>query len=204
MSDNPGHLPPKPAGVPTQANPAAARKSQFHARLENQKAQLERHGNFAEVVIRTTPEGTDMINFARLWEYVLVQADRQTRGYVAKSSRGDFELTRKDFEDCVDFMVQRLKSSVARHRIDLAGTNFISRVAQRYSIVEKSRRAPAAVAQASVAQASAPAAPIQASEEAEGVAPAITQAAEAKPKAARPQRVSTKAAPPAADDVDDI
>jgi len=51
-------------------------KSQYQARLDNQKSQLERHGNFAEVVIRTTPEGTDMINFARLWEHVLVVADQ--------------------------------------------------------------------------------------------------------------------------------
>lgn len=136
---------PKPEGRADQSrapNPNAARKNQFQARLDNQKAQLERHGNFAEVVIRTTPEGTDMINFARLWEHVLVQADRQTRGYVAKSSRSDFETTRKDFEDCIDFMVQRLKSSVARHKIDLTGTNFISRVAQRYQIIDKVRKGP--------------------------------------------------------------
>lgn len=119
------------------------KKSQFAARLENQKAQLERHGNFAEVVIRTTPEGTDMINFARLWEYILQQADRQTRGYVAKNNRLDFELTRKDFEDSIDFMVERMKQSVARHKLDLAGSNFISRVAQRYDIAERKRTAPA-------------------------------------------------------------
>ncbi|MDD9919309.1 MAG: hypothetical protein OXR68_01610 [Alphaproteobacteria bacterium] len=118
----------------------SSKKSQFQARLENQKAQLERHGNFAEVVIRTTPEGTDMINFARLWEYVLVQADRQTRGYVAKSSRDDFEQTRQDFQDSVDFMVSKLKSSIERHGMDLTGSNFISRVAQRYSIAERKRK----------------------------------------------------------------
>ena len=116
------------------------KKSQFQARLENQKAQLERHGNFAEVVIRTTPEGTDMINFARLWEYVLVQADRQTRGYVAKNSREDFEQTREDFEACVDFMVNKLQASIARHKMDLTGTNFISRVAQRYNIADRKRK----------------------------------------------------------------
>ena len=116
------------------------KKSQFAARLENQKAQLERHGNFAEVVIRTTPEGTDMINFARLWEYILQQADRQTRGYVAKNSREDFEQTRKDFEDSINFMVERMKQSVTRHKLDLTGSNFISRVAQRYDIAERKRK----------------------------------------------------------------
>ena len=116
------------------------KKSQFQARLENQKAQLERHGNFAEVVIRTTPEGTDMINFARLWEYVLVQADRQTRGYVAKNSREDFEQTRQDFEDAVGFMVNKLKECIGRHELDLSGSNFISRVAQRYDIAEKKQK----------------------------------------------------------------
>ena len=120
-----------------------SKKGQFQARLENQKAQLERHGNFAEVVIRTTPEGTDMINFARLWEYVLVQADRQTRGYVAKSSREDFEQTRQDFQDAVDFMANKLKACIDRHDMDLTGTNFISRVAQRYNIAERKRKQPA-------------------------------------------------------------
>ena len=113
------------------------KKNQFQARLENQKAQLERHGNFAEVVIRTTPEGTDMINFARLWEHVLVQADRQTRGYVAKSSREDFEQTRQEFEASVEFMITKMKEAIERHGLDLTGTNFISRVAQRYDIAER-------------------------------------------------------------------
>ncbi len=125
-----------------QAQPQKkTRKSQYQARLENQKAQLERHGNFAEVVIRTTPEGTDMINFARLWEYVLVQADRNTRGYIAKSSREDFEQTRADFEASVDFMVSKIKEAVDRHDMDLSGTNFISRVAQRYHIAERKSKA---------------------------------------------------------------
>jgi hypothetical protein len=113
---------------------------QFRARLLNQMVQLARHGNFAETFIRTTPEGTDMVNFARLWEYVLVQADRQTRGYVAKTGRHEFEQTRKDFEDAVDFMVNKLKSAAQRHKLDLAGTNFISRVAQRYGIADKVRK----------------------------------------------------------------
>lgn len=116
--------------------------AQFRARLLNQMVQLARHGNFAETFIRTTPEGTDMVNFARLWEYVLVQADRATRGYVAKTSRAEFEQTRKDFEDCVDFMVSKLRSAGQRHKLDLAGTNFISRVAQRYGIADKVRKGP--------------------------------------------------------------
>jgi hypothetical protein len=127
----------------TPQNQIPNRKSQYQARLENQKSQLERHGNYAEVVIRTTPEGTDMINFARLWEYVLVQADRQTRGYVAKSSRKDFEATRQDFDDSIEFMSQKLRTAIARHHIDMSGTNFISRVAQRYKVVEKVRKGPA-------------------------------------------------------------
>lgn len=119
---------------------------QFRARLLNQMVQLARHGNFAETFIRTTPEGTDMVNFARLWEYVLVQADRQTRGYVAKTGRHEFEQTRKDFEDAVDFMVNKLKSAAQRHKLDLAGTNFISRVAQRYGIADKVRKSGSAPA----------------------------------------------------------
>lgn len=115
-------------------------KKQYLARLENQKAQLERHGNFAEVVIRTTPEGTDMINFARIWEHVLVVADRQTRGYIAKNSREDFDKTREDFNECVEFMATKLKECVERHEIDLSGSNFISRIAQRYEIAERKRK----------------------------------------------------------------
>jgi len=184
MSDTPTQSPARPA-APAAAG--AQKKSQFQARLENQKSQLERHGNFAEVVIRTTPEGTDMINFARLWEYILVQADRQTRGYVAKSSRADFEETRKGFEDSIDFMVQKLKDAVARHKIDLGGTNFISRVAQRYNIVEKVRKAPS---QPQPAPAKAVVAP----------APQPEGDASAAAKPARPQRVKTTTTPP--DDVD--
>jgi hypothetical protein len=112
-------------------------KGQYFARLENQKSQLERHGNFAEVVIRTTPEGTDMLNFARLWEHVLVMGDRSTRGYMAKKSREDFDQTRQDFDDCVAMMIEKLQECIKRHDIDLTGSNFISRVAQRYKITER-------------------------------------------------------------------
>ncbi len=141
---------PNPTNKPT-------RKNQFQARLDNQKSQLERHGNFAEVVIRTTPEGTDMINFARLWEYVLVQADRKTRGYVAKSSRADFESTRQGFEDSIEFMASRIKDAIDRHDIDLTGNNFISRVAQRYDIAERKKAAPKAANKAPAEAADKPA-----------------------------------------------
>lgn len=138
---------------------------QYRARLINQILQLIRHGNYAETFIRTTPEGTDLVNFARLWEYALVQADRQTRGYVARNNRSDFETTRKDFEDCIDFMATKLKGAVTRHDLDLAGTNFISRIAQRYQIVEKKR-----------------------SPRPEGEARAEGQAEGAAPKASRPPK----------------
>lgn len=137
-------------------NPNPARKNQFQARLDNQKNQLERHGNFAEVVIRTTPEATDMINFARLWEYTLVQADRQTRGYIAKSSREDFDQTQADFRECVDFMVKKMKEAAERHNLDLTTTNFISRVAQRYGIADRKRSKPQEDKPAAKAEAAAP------------------------------------------------
>ena len=105
-------------------------------RLENQKAQLERHGNFAEVMVRTTLEASDLMNFARLWDYVLVQADRQTRGYVAESSRSEYEATLADVEACKAVFVSRLQQAVVRHRLDMTGTNFISRIAQRYGVAE--------------------------------------------------------------------
>lgn len=127
-------------------------KSQYQARLDNQKSQLERHGNFAEVVIRTTPEGTDMINFARLWEHVLVVADRQTRGYIAKNSREDFEQTQKDFSESVSAMAEKLKECIERHNIDLTGSNFISRIAQRYDIAERKKKAPKPAAEKSAAK----------------------------------------------------
>lgn len=124
----------------TNPNASAGRKNQFQARLDNQKAQLERHGNFAEVVIRTTPEATDMINFARLWEHVLIMGDRSTRGYMAKTSREDFDKTREGFVKSVDFMVKEIQAAVDRHDIDLSGNNFISRVAQRYKIVDRKKK----------------------------------------------------------------
>lgn len=153
---------------------------QFRARLLNQMVQLARHGNFAETFIRTTPEGTDMVNFARLWEYVLVQADRQTRGYVAKTNRTEFEQTRKDFEACIDFMVAKLQSASQRHKLDLSGTNFISRVAQRYGIAEKVRKGP-----------SQPQQPKAQSKPEDNSTETAAPVAEAAPEAApRPKRVT--------------
>lgn len=109
-------------------------KTQFHARLENQKSQLERNGYSAEVVVRTTPEATDMINLARLWEHVIVTADRRTRGYMSKGTRQDFEKTQQAFIDSVAFMMERMKEEIERHEIDLEGNNFIARIAQRYKL----------------------------------------------------------------------
>ncbi|RYG61809.1 MAG: hypothetical protein EON60_02080 [Alphaproteobacteria bacterium] len=166
--------------------------AQFRARLLNQMVQLARHGNFAETFIRTTPEGTDMVNFARMWEYVLVQADRQTRGYVAKTSRNEFEQTRKDFEDCVDFMVSKLRSASVRHKLDLSGTNFISRVAQRYGISDKVRKGPSQQPADAPAQASAP---VQ-----QAAAPADAAEAAKPARVAKPKAVEAVAMP----DVDDM
>lgn len=116
--------------------------NKFQARLESQKAQLERNGYSAEVVVRTTPEATDMINFARLWEHILITADRRTRGYMSADKREDYEKTQKAFLESVDFMMKNLKEEVDRHKIDLTGNNFISRVAQRYNIAEPRKAKP--------------------------------------------------------------
>lgn len=112
-------------------------KTQVQVRLDNQKGQLDKHGNFAEVVVRTTPEATDLINFARLWEYVLIQGDRQTRGYLAQGERDDFKATKQDLADCLAFMVLKLQGAAVRHNLNLEGNNFISRVAQRYGVSQK-------------------------------------------------------------------
>lgn len=113
-----------------------AKGNKFEARLESQKSQLERNGYSAEVVVRTTPEATDMINFARLWEHILVTADRRTRGYMSASKREDYEKTQKAFLDSVDHMMKQMKAEIDRHDIDLSTNNFISRVAQRYKLSE--------------------------------------------------------------------
>ncbi len=177
--------------------------AQFRARLLNQMVQLARHGNFAETFIRTTPEGTDMVNFARMWEYVLVQADRQTRGYVAKTSRNEFEQTRKDFEDCIDFMVSKLRSAGQRHKLDLSGTNFISRVAQRYGVADKVRKGPAQIQAQPQAQPQAQAKPPVAAEQTAPIAPEdITAVPQETPRPARTSKA--KAAAAAMPDVDDI
>lgn len=131
------------------------KKNAFQARLDNQKAQLERHGYSAEVVVRTTPEATDIINFARMWEYIIVQADRKSRGFMAQSEREKFDQTRKDFNESLEFMSSKIKDAVERHGFDLGGSNFVSRIAQRYDVVERSRKqsAPAQEQQAPVVQA---------------------------------------------------
>lgn len=113
-----------------------AQGNKFQARLESQKAQLERNGYSAEVVVRTTPEATDMINFARLWEHILVTADRRTRGYMSASKRDDYEKTQKAFLESIDFMMKQMKAEIDRHHIDLSTNNFISRVAQRYNLAD--------------------------------------------------------------------
>lgn len=118
------------------AKPSSKGRATPEQRLAHQKAQLEKHGAFAEVVIRTTPEGSDMLNFARLWEHVLIQADRQSRGYVGKASRSDYHATKAEFDDCLNFMAQKLKGAAERHNLDLTGPTFISRVAQRYGIAK--------------------------------------------------------------------
>lgn len=175
--------------------------AQFRARLLNQMVQLARHGNFAETFIRTTPEGTDMVNFARMWEYVLVQADRQTRGYVAKTSRNEFEQTRKDFEDCVDFMVSKLRSASQRHKLDLSGTNFISRVAQRYGIADKVRKGPSQTPRnEEVSSGVAEPVAVAAAPAVAAVAPAATPAAAARPTRAAAKPQATTSMP----DVDDL
>lgn len=118
----------------TQPAPVKPAKPAFQQRLDNQKAQLDRYGNFAEVVVRTLPEATDIINFARLWEHVLIQADRQTRGYMAGAGRDTYQATHREFEECLAFMVLKLQSAAARHQVDFTGTNFVARVAQRYGV----------------------------------------------------------------------
>ncbi|MBI1363774.1 MAG: hypothetical protein GC134_07290 [Proteobacteria bacterium] len=151
-------------------------KNQFAARLENQKAQLERNGYSAEVVVRTTPEATDMINFARLWEHIIVQADRRTRGYMAKSSRQDFEKTQQAFSESVDYMMKRMKEEIDRHDIDMGGANFVSRIAQRYNLTDKKAQAKEPKAPKPAAEAKAPKA--EKAEKAEPSAKAAAAAAE--------------------------
>lgn len=132
------------------------KKSQFESRLTSQIDQLKKHGYSAEVVIRTTPEATDIINYARLWEHIIVQADRKTRGYMAKSSRDDFDKTRRDFQECMSIMSEKIQQASERHDLDLTGTNFVSRIAQRYGIAERVRKNPAQPQVKAAEQASEP------------------------------------------------
>lgn len=103
------------------------------ARLQNQRALLERHGNFAEVMVRTTPEATDLINFARLWEQVMLEADRQRHGKDDAGKKA-FEATRTDFEFCLATLAAKFADAAKRHNLTLEGDDFISRVAQRYGL----------------------------------------------------------------------
>lgn len=119
-----------------------SKQNQFESRLNSQIDQLKKHGYSAEVVIRTTPEATDIINYARLWEHIIVQADRKTRGYMAKNSRDDFDKTRRDFQECMSVMSEKIQQAADRHGLELTGTNFVSRIAQRYGIAEKVRKNP--------------------------------------------------------------
>lgn len=119
----------------------ANKKKQYESRLNSQIEQLKKHGYSSEVVIRTTPEASDVINYARLWEHIIVQADRKTRGYMAKSSRDDFDKTRREFQECMSIMSEKIKLAADRHGLDLTGTNFVSRISQRYGISEKVRKA---------------------------------------------------------------
>ena len=130
--------------------------------------------------------GPGDLNFARLWEYILVQADRQTRGYVAKTSRNEFEQTRKDFEDCLDFMVAKLRSAGTRHKLDLSGTNFISRVAQRYGIADKVRKGPSQHQGNHPAEHETPQPQVEVAAAPAGEAEAAKPKRVAKPKAAAP------------------
>ena len=73
---------------------------------------------------------------------MIVQADRKTRGYMAKSSRDDFDKTRREFQECMTTMSEKIQEAAKRHDLDLTGTNFVSRIAQRYGISEKVRKNP--------------------------------------------------------------
>jgi hypothetical protein len=63
---------------------------------------------------------------------------------MAKSSREDFDRTRREFQECMSMMSEKIKLASDRHGIDLTGSNFVSRIAQRYGISEKVRKAPSA------------------------------------------------------------
>lgn len=128
------------------------KKKQYESRLNSQIEQLKKHGYSSEVVIRTTPEASDVINYARLWEHIIVQADRRTRGYMAKSSRDDFDKTRREFQECMAMMSEKIKLAADRHGLDLTGTNFVSRISQRYGISEKVRKSPPAPAPEKIEQ----------------------------------------------------
>ena len=173
-----------------------AKGNNFQTRLDNQKAQLERNGYSAEVVVRTTPEATDMINLARLWEHVIVTADRRTRGYMSKAPRSDYEKTQKAFHDSVAFMMEKMQEEIDRHKIDLSGTSFVSRIAQRYKLAERSKKAEAEAQAALAAEKAERAAKKKAAAEAK----AATAESEGTEAVAQPK----KKAAPTTDQVDGL
>jgi hypothetical protein len=85
-------------------------------------------------------------------------------------------------------MVSKLRSASQRHKLDLSGTNFISRVAQRYGIADKVRKGPSTPQQAG--QSVPAAAQMDDMPTPEAIQPDTTVAkparAPAKPKAAMP------------------
>lgn len=114
--------------------PAGGEK--YRKRLVNQIMQLLHHGNSAEVVVRTSAEASDLLNFARLWEYILNRADRKTRGLDAEQNRAMYEETLQNFNVAQQYMADVMRQCIKRHGLDFTGQNFISRIAQRYGIAE--------------------------------------------------------------------
>lgn len=103
-------------------------------RLAIQQEMLARHGNYAEVMVRTTPEATDMVNFARLWEHVMQEADRRCKAGTHEQQESDFASSQQDYAEMLVQMASHLKKVASRHKIELTGTEFIDRIAQRYGI----------------------------------------------------------------------
>ena len=106
------------------------------ARLAIQQEMLARHGNYAEVMVRTTPEATDMVNFARLWEHIMQEADRRCKAGVDGQGAELFKDSQQDYAAALVQMAGCLKKVALRHKIDLTGDAFIDRVAQRYDIAK--------------------------------------------------------------------
>jgi alpha-galactosidase len=103
-------------------------------RLAIQQEMLARHGNYAEVMVRTTPEATDMVNFARLWEHVMQEADRRCKAGTHEQNEDGFAASQQDYAEMLVQMAAYLKKVALRHKIELTGTEFIDRIAQRYNV----------------------------------------------------------------------